>query len=284
MKPFYQLTKEESLKELNSSPEGLSENDIASRKEKYGSNELIAAKPKSKFSILVDQVNDVMILILFGASIISFFIGEVTDGIVILAIIAGNAIMGFIQENQAEQSMQMLKKMTSQQAMVLRGNKSSKIDASELVPGDIISLAAGDIIPADARLLEADALKTEEASLTGESESVSKTTDPVEGENLVPGDQLNIIFKGTIISNGSGKAVVTATGMNSEIGKIAGLLGTENQKTHCKNAYPGFGKQLTWSCPGWIKCNWSRPYGGYGAGGKPPLQQKGWAPIGNFFK
>src|SRR5688500_15139003 len=134
--------------------------------------------------------------------------------------------MGFSQENNAEESIRMLKKMAAQNATVIREKNPSKIEASELVPGDIIVLEAGDIVPADARLIKADSFKTDEASLTGESHSIEKTTEPIKGDNLVPGDQLNIVFKGTNVSNGSGKAVVVATGMKTEIGKIAGLMDT----------------------------------------------------------
>jgi Ca2+-transporting ATPase len=121
--------------------------------------------------------------------------------------------------------------MSAQFATVLRNDNPAKIEADQLVPGDIILLEAGDIVPADARLIEVHSFKTDEASLTGESHSVEKKTDAVKEENLVPGDQLNMIFKGTIVSNGSAKAVVTTTGMNTELGKIAGLLEVESQKT-----------------------------------------------------
>lgn len=127
--------------------------------------------------------------------------------------------------------------MSAQYAVAFRDGEHVKLDATELVPGDIILLEAGNIVPADARLLEANALKTDEASLTGESHSVEKIQEPIEAENLVPGDQLNMVFKGTIVSNGTGKAVVTATGMNTELGKIAQIMDIPDQKTLSSNDF-----------------------------------------------
>lgn len=185
-----------------------------------------------------------MIIILLIAAIISFVVGEHTDAFVILAIIIGNAWMGYYQEYNAERSVRMLKKMSAQFALVLRNDKPAKIEADKLVPGDIILLEAGDIVPADARLTEVHSFKTDEASLTGESHSIEKKTDVIKEENLVPGDQLNMIFKGTIVSNGSATAVVTTTGMNTELGKIAGLLEVESQKTPLQKRLAVFSKQL----------------------------------------
>jgi Ca2+-transporting ATPase len=143
--------------------------------------------------------------------------------------------MGYSQEHNAEESVRLLQKMSAQFALALRNNNYSKIEAGELVPGDIIELAAGDIVPADARLIEVSSFKTDEASLTGESHSIEKKTEAINDRNLVAGDQHNMVFKGTIVSNGSAKAVVTATGMNTEIGKIAGLLEVGSQKTPLQN-------------------------------------------------
>jgi P-type Ca2+ transporter type 2C len=244
MKLFYQLNVDETLKELNTSFSGLNHSEIQDRQNQHGLNSLEETKQKSKLSILLNQLDDVMILILLVAAVISFAVGEHTDAYVILAIIIGNAWLGFTQEYHAEESMKMLKKMAAQFAMAFRENKPVKIDASELVPGDIITVVTGDIIPADARLIETSSLKVDEASLTGESHSVEKITEPIQGENLVPGDQLNMLFKGTIVSNGSAKGVVTATGMNTELGKIAGLMGEDLQKTPLQKRLATFSKQL----------------------------------------
>jgi len=244
MELWYQFNKEESLRKLNTSTSGLKSETIPTLQKQFGKNVLQEAKQRSKLSILLAQFKDVMILILIIAAVISFVVGEHTDAYVILAIIIGNAWMGYSQEYNAEQSVKLLQKMSAQHALVLRNNNPAKIEAGELVPGDIILLEAGDIVPADARLIEVSSLKTDEASLTGESYSVEKKTDTLNGESLVPGDQLNMVFKGTIVSNGSAKAVVTATGMNTELGKIAGMMETEPQKTPLQKRLAVFSKQL----------------------------------------
>src|SRR5690554_542349 len=185
-----------------------------------------------------------MIAILVVAAVISFSVGERIDALVILAIIFGNALIGYFQENNAEESVRMLQKMTAQNAMVIRDGNPTKIETKELVPGDIILLEAGDIVPADARLLEVSSLRTEEAALTGESHSVEKIAVSIDKESLLPGDQYNMVFKSTIVSNGSAKAVVTSTGMNTEIGKIAELLEVQDQKTPLQKRLAVFSKQL----------------------------------------
>jgi len=241
---FYQNTVAEIFAELNTSAAGL-QNDVAEAlQKKLGANVLQEAKQKSKLSILAAQFTDVMIIILLGAAVISFAVGEHTDAYVILAIIIGNAWIGYYQEYNAEQSVRMLQKMAAQFALVLRNDKPLKIEAGQLVPGDIILLEAGDIVPADARLTEVHSFKTEEASLTGESNAVEKKTEPITETNLVPGDQHNMVFKGTIVSNGAAKAVVTAIGMHTEIGKIADLLKVAAQKTPLQKRLAVFSKQL----------------------------------------
>ncbi|MDO1449320.1 cation-translocating P-type ATPase [Rhodocytophaga aerolata] len=244
MDTWYQLPAEEVVKKLQSSTSGLKKELIPSLQQQHGKNTLKEAKQKSKLAILFAQFKDVMIVILIIAAIISFVVGEHTDAYVILAIIIGNAWIGYAQENNAEESMRMLQQMAAQYALVIRDNNPTKIEAKELVPGDVILLEAGDIVPADARLLEVSALKTEEAALTGESHSVEKITDAIAKEQLGPGDQLNMVFKGTIISNGSAKAIVTSTGMHTEIGKIAGLLEVGEQQTPLQKRLAVFSKQL----------------------------------------
>ncbi len=241
---FYQLNKEEVLKHLKTFPSGLNSEVVGSLQKEFGANALKEAKQESKLSILLAQFTDVMILILMIAAVISFIAGEQTDAFVILAIIIGNAWMGYSQEYNAEKSIRFLQKMTTQFTMVLRNNNPSKIESGELVPGDIILLEAGNIIPADARLIEVSSLKTDEASLTGESHSIEKTTEAIQAQNLTPGDQINMVFKGTIVSNGSAKAAVTTTGMNTEIGKIAGMLDVPSQKTPLQKRLAIFTKQL----------------------------------------
>ena len=241
---YYQIDADEVLRHFKTSASGLRKQDIPALQKQYGPNALQEAKQRSKFSILLSQFMDVMILILIIAAVVSFVVGEHTDAYVIIAIIIGNAWMGYSQEYRAEESIRMLRKMSPQHAMVLRDKEHVKVEVAEVVPGDIILLEAGAMIPADARLIEVNALKTNETSLTGESHSIEKIIDPVKGENLVPGDRQNMVFKGTAVSNGSGLAVVTATGMETELGKIAGMLETEPQKTPLQKRLAKFSKQL----------------------------------------
>ncbi len=243
MMAFYQVSKDDTLKAFNSSLTGLGVEAVTASQTKFGKNKLQEAPQKSRFAILLSQFKDVMIIILVIAAVISFLVGEHTDAFVILAIILGNAWMGYSQEYNAEKSVRMLQKMSAQYALVLRSNKPSRIEAIELVPGDIVLLEAGDIVPADGRLLEVNSLKTEEASLTGESHSTEKNTAVLTGD-LVPGDQLNMVFKGTVVSNGTAKFVVTGTGMQTELGKIAGMLAIDNPKTPLQKRLAVFSKQL----------------------------------------
>jgi Ca2+-transporting ATPase len=244
MEPWYKQTPEEVLAELKSSPGGLQNSHVLLLQQQFGKNELKETKRKSKLSIFFDQFKDIMIVILLIAAGVSFVVGEHTDALVIVAIIIANAWMGYSQEYNAEESVRMLQKMSAQQATVLRQNNPSKMDAADLVPGDIILLEAGDIIPADGRLLEVHTFKTEEAALTGESHAVEKIIASIQGEKLSQGDQVNMIFKGTMVSNGSAKAVVTATGMNTEIGKIAGMMDVGEQTTPLQKRLAVFSKQL----------------------------------------
>ena len=241
---YYQNTTQEVLQLLKSSPSGLNNDVIESLQAEFGSNVLQEAKQKSRLSFLIAQFADVMILILVIAAGVSIVVGEYTDAFIILAIIIANAWMGYSQEYNAEKSIRMLQKMAAQFAVVLRNNNPAKIESGQLVPGDIILLEAGDIVPADARLIEVSSFKTDEASLTGESHSMEKKVEAINEENLVPGDQHNMIFKGTLVSNGSAKAVITTIGMKTEIGKIARLLEVESQKTPLQKRLAVFSKQL----------------------------------------
>ncbi|MBC7935598.1 MAG: HAD-IC family P-type ATPase [Rhizobacter sp.] len=244
MHAIYQLGIQEVLKQFNTIATGLESKDIASLQQKFGANALTETKQKGKWAILLAQFSDIMIIILIIAALVSFISVEHTDAYVVLAIIIGNAWMGFLQEYNAEKSIQLLKKMAPQFALVLRNNNPQKVNTDELVPGDIILLEAGDIVPADARLITTHSFKVDEASLTGESFSVEKNTGIIKEANLVPGDQHNMVFKGTHISNGSAKAMVTAIGMQTELGKIAGLLKYASQKTSLQKRLAVFSKQL----------------------------------------
>lgn len=242
---MHHLTIEEVYVKLKSSKKGLSNQEASSRLEQNGHNTIKSGEQKSKLAILISQFTDLMILILIAAASLSFILGEHIDAYVILAIVFINAWIGFSQESKAEESIRMLQKMAAQFALVRRGDKVSKIEVSELVPGDLIHIEAGDIVPADARILVANSLKTDEAALTGESQSVEKTTQTLHEEKLIPAEQLNMLFKGTIVSNGSGMAIVSATGMQTELGKIAQLLEQKSKLTPLQKRLDVFSKKLT---------------------------------------
>ena len=242
---WYRSTVEQVLTETQSKPEGLSSAEAGKRLQQYGANELEEARKKSMIMIFLLQFKDVMILILLAAAIISGIIGDLTDTIVILVIVVLNAIIGFIQEYRAEKAMQALKQMSVVQVTVLRDGNPITVPATELVPGDCIVLEAGHAVPADARILESNSLKIEEAALTGESQAVDKIIDVLEKDNIPLGDQLNLAFKGTFVATGRGKGVVFATGMNTELGRIANMLKEDDSLTPLQLRMASFGKKLS---------------------------------------
>ena len=216
-------TVEEVLLQLKTSAAGLSSSEVQSRLKISGRNVLEEEKRRSPLAIFLEQFKDVIIIILIVAVLISFILGEYLDAIAILAILILNAIIGFVQEYRAEKAIAELKKLAGKKAIVIRDGKKEEVDASELVPGDIIILEAGMVVPADARLIEAVNLETQEASLTGESMPVSKTTEQLP-EAIPLAERKNMVYSSTIIVRGRGTAVVTSTGMNTEVGKIARLI------------------------------------------------------------
>ena len=240
------------LTELKTDPKnGLSSSDVTERRAKYGLNEITGGEVRSPFSIIVDQFRDAMVLILIVAALLSFVIawyeghGDYLDGIVILAIVIINAILGFTQEYRAEQAMEALKEMAQPEAKVRRDGKLQKIPSKELLPGDIVQIEAGDAISADSRILEAANLRAQEASLTGESDPVNKHTDPLSGANIPLGDRKNMLYMGTAANYGRGLAVVTAIGMQTELGNIAGLIaGVDNEPTPLQKRMAELGRTL----------------------------------------
>lgn len=242
---WHQLSIEETLEQLHTKKEGLSTADAASKLQEYGPNELQEGKKKSIAKMLLAQFKDVMILILLVAAIISGVIGELSDTIVIIIIVVLNAIIGFFQEFRAEKAMQALKQMSVTQARVLRNGKSAWMPATELVPGDVVILEAGNAVPADVRVIESVNLKIEEAALTGESQAVEKSVEALPGEDVPIGDRTNLAFKGTFVTYGRGTAVVVATGMQTELGRIAKMLQEDESMTPLQQRMASFGKKLS---------------------------------------
>ena len=216
--------------ELNSSKDGLTSNEALNRVERYGNNELVEAKSRSKFRIFLDQFNDFMIIILIIVAITmgiyAYFVsGDYTDTIVIAVVVLINAFMGFLQEAKAQVTLDGLKSYIVRRSTVKRDGKLEVIDSSLLVPGDIIVLQAGDRIAADARIIELDNLYVDESQLTGESVPVMKAEKTLNG-TLQLQDQNNMLFSGSNITSGRCEAIVTSTGMNTELGRIAVSLNT----------------------------------------------------------
>jgi len=231
-KTWHTQTIEQAFAELKSQPNGLSQAEAAERTLQYGANEIQAAKRISAWEILLDQFKNVLILILLGATAISLFLGHGIESIAIAVIVLFAVLLGFIQEYRAERAIEALKQMAAPTASVLRDGTEVKIPARDLVPGDVILLHTGDRMPADARLLEAVNLQIEEAALTGESVPVEKHIEPLPIDDLSVGDRKNMVYAGTAATYGRGKALVVATGMQTEFGKIAQLLQTvETSKT-----------------------------------------------------
>lgn len=206
---------------------GLSGSEAAKRLQQYGKNELQEGKKKSLPEMFLLQFKDVMIIILLAAAVISGFLGEFADTVIIALVVMINAILGVSQESKAEKALAALKQMSSPQARVLRNGEIQALATAEIVPGDIIFVEAGDYIPADVRLIVAASLKVEEAALTGESVPVEKTTSPIEQPDIVIGDRVNMAYLGTSVTYGRGNGVVVTTGMNTEVGKIAAQLDTQ---------------------------------------------------------
>jgi Ca2+-transporting ATPase len=228
----YALTIEDVLLYLKSDPYlGLPEEEATKRHLRYPKNEIPKNRPKSKWRILLDQLADPIIYILIGATVLAFFLRDWQEGIAILVVILITVLIGFFMELQAVKSLESLRKLGQTQAQVIRSGKIDLIRATELVPGDILLLEVGDIITADARLIQAENLRVKESALTGESVAVEKSPEVLIDKSSLA-DQKNMVFKGTLVSEGNGKAIVTATGLQTELGKIQQLgLNSNEERT-----------------------------------------------------
>ena len=230
---------------LNSTPTGIDNSIASERLTEYGKNKIEDTKKKTVWQIMLHQLSDFMILILIVVAIVSGFLGDLTDTFIILAIIIINATVGFIQEYRSEKAMQALKNMVPSYARVIREGNTLEIATAELVPGDVVLLEAGNIIPADIRFFETHQLKVDESALTGESHNVEKNSETLPKGNYSLGDRINMGFKGTHITNGRGKAYVMATGMNTELGLIAKMIQTQEKSTPLQRRLAAFGKRLS---------------------------------------
>lgn len=242
---WYQKSKEEILTSLGSSEKGLSLEACEKKREEFGENRLQEGESRKLSELILEQVKNTMVIILILAAVISGFLGDRVEMIAILAIVVLFVVLGFTQEARAEKAMAALKKLSVPKVRTIRGGVEQEISATQLVPGDIIILETGNIVPADARIIESINLKTQESMLTGEVESVEKHSEALAEEGLALGDRKNIVYMGTIVTYGRGQAVVVDTGMKTELGKIAFMLqGIEKQQTPLQKQLDRIGKQL----------------------------------------
>ena len=250
MKEIYRQSVEEVLEELKTTDKGLTQREAAARQEKYGPNKLKEAAKATALQRFFKQLKDPMLIILLAAAAVSaatdFIAGEsFTESIIILVVVLLNAILGVIQESKAEAAIEALQTMTAAKCKVLRDEKTEVLESSNLVPGDVVILEAGDAVPADGRLIECASLKIEEAALTGESAPENKTVDII-AKDVTLGDRENMCYMGSTVVYGRGKAIITSTGMNTEMGKIAGVLSkTEQEETPLQKKLSQLGKMLS---------------------------------------
>ncbi len=262
-KSWYSFNLEAVFQEARSRYSGLTAEEVKERLGLYGPNEIREEKKTSVSALIAEQFKSVLIIILLVAVVLSVIIGminyepggglpeEITDAIVIFAIVIAVVVLGFIQEYRSERSMAALKKMAALTATVIRDNVDVEIPAREIVPGDVVVLNTGDKIPADLRLIEAFNLSTLEASLTGESTPIEKNISPIQSPEVAIGDRLNMVFSGTTVTYGRGKGVVTGTGMHTEFGKIASMLQeVEEEETPLQKNLARVGKWIAYACLG----------------------------------
>ena len=223
--PWHSLTPAQVSHELDADAQkGLSASQVAQRAAQYGANQLREGKGSSPFAIFAEQFTDFIVLVLIASAIVSGFLQEWLNTIAIIAIVILNAILGFIQEYRAERALAALKQLSAPTAQVMRDGSLQSVASTELVPGDLILLRSGDLVPADARVIDAYILKVEEATLTGESSSVEKFPVEALDKDVAMADRVNMVHAGTIVVQGRGRAIVTSTGMQTQLGRIAGLV------------------------------------------------------------
>ena len=245
MQPYNQSVNEV-LEETKSQFEGLSPKEVKNRQAKDGFNELKEKKKTSTWELFIDTLKDPMVIILLLVAFVQLFLGEFVESLVIFIVLMINSVVAVVQTKRAESSLDALRQMSAPSAKVLRNGEKTSIPARELVVGDIVSLEAGDFIPADGRLIDVQNLRVEEGMLTGESEPVEKFSDVIEGE-VALGDRKNMVFSSSLVVYGRADFLVTAIAEQTEIGKIAQMLETaEAKQTPLQQKLEKFGKQLGW--------------------------------------
>lgn len=245
MERFYNLEKEAVMKHFGVTYRGLNPKQVSEKQKQYGKNILEEKAPPSKARVFLEQFQDLLVIILIIAALISLFTGELESTIVIFSVITLNAVIGTYQHFKAEKSLRSLKRLSSPHARVVRDGKEELIPTFEVVVGDIVAIKAGDIIAADGRIIYSRNLEVNESSLTGESQAVEKDDEVLLNDHLAIGDQKNMVFSGTVVTSGKALFVVTKVGMNTELGKIARLLGeTKSQKTPLQISLDEFSKKL----------------------------------------
>ena len=244
-RPDYNLSQNEVLERYSTFRTGLSPEEARNRLERYGENKLAEGRKKTALEVFIDQFKDLIVWILIAAAVISILSGQGESSLVIFAVLILNAVLGTVQYLKAEKSLESLKAMSSPSATLLRGGIKVQVPSPEVVPGDILLLEAGDLITADARILESWSAKINESSLTGESDAVEKTADVIPEGNVALGDRKNMVFSGSLVTYGRATAVVTATGMQTELGHIASLLdNTRQRKTPLQENLNKFSEKL----------------------------------------
>ena len=245
MTEYHQQSSAEVMKILNVTTQGLTDDDVQKRQQIYGYNVLEEGKRTSTWAVFMGQFKDLLVIILLVAAFVSFLLGEMGSTIVIMIVVILNAILGTVQHVKAEQSLDNLKALTSPIAKVMRNHQLVEISSEEIVVGDLLMLEAGDYINVDGRLLESHNLHINESSLTGESIAVAKSKDPIRKNNVTIADKKNMVYSGSFVTNGRGIVMVTAIGMQTEIGKIANLLDTaKEKKTPLQISLDQFGEKL----------------------------------------
>ena len=245
MKAYYQMKKEDVLTMLGTDENGLTQNQAKENQKKYGKNELAEGKKKNPFILFLEQYKDFLVIILIIAAIISGVLGDIESAIVIFVVITINAILGTVQHIKAEQSLDSLKEMSAPTAKVIRDGEIKVVEGKDVTVGDIVVIEAGDYVCSDGRIIENASLKVDESAMTGESEPVEKQETVLDGEKPL-GDRVNMLYSGSFATYGRAKMVVTSVGMETEIGKIASLLkSTQEKKTPLQESLDNFGKKLS---------------------------------------